>query len=61
MIIRLCAKEPRLRLKVFLPRAGLELGAARSTGQHLTQRATGAPNPDDEPPHPNANFSPCNL
>ena len=33
---RLCAKEPRLRVKKFPPTAGLEPGTARSVGQRLT-------------------------
>ena len=32
---RLCAMEPRLRLKRSLPQAGLELTTARSVGQRL--------------------------
>ena len=40
---RLCAMEPRLRLtEKISPRAGLDLGTARSVGQHLTHRTTGA-------------------
>ena len=39
---RLCAMEPRLRMKEFPPPAGLELETARSAGQHLTYLATGA-------------------
>ena len=30
---RLCAMEPRLRLKKFLPQAGLKLGTAKSADQ----------------------------
>ena len=33
---RLCAMEPRLRLKRSSPQAGLELTTARSVGQRLT-------------------------
>ena len=33
---RLCAMEPRLRLKRSSPRAGLELTTTRSVGQRLT-------------------------
>ena len=33
---RLCAMEPRLRLKRPLPQAGLELAIARSVGNRLT-------------------------
>ena len=32
---RLCAMESRLRLKISLPQAGHETGAARSVGQRL--------------------------
>ena len=39
---RLCAKEPRSRLERLPPTAGLEPGSARSTGRHLTYRATEA-------------------
>ena len=39
---RLCAMEPRLRLKRFPPPAGLESETARSAGQRLTYLATGA-------------------
>ena len=35
---RLCAMEPRLRLRRFPSLAGLELGTARLTGQRLTKR-----------------------
>ena len=47
---RLCAMEPRLRVKRSSPQAGLELTTARSVGQRLTHRATGAP-PDAEVQH----------
>ena len=40
---RLCAIEPHLELKRALPHAGLKLMTARSVGQRLTHRATGAP------------------
>ena len=33
---RLCALEPRLRLRKSSPHAGLEHGTARSVGQRLT-------------------------
>ena len=37
-----CAMEPRLRLEMSLPRAGLEPRTAQSIGQGLTYCATGA-------------------
>ena len=37
------ATEPCLRLERFLPRAGLELGIARSVGERLSHLATGVP------------------
>ena len=40
---RLCAMEPRLRLKRFPPQAGIEPGTARSVGQRFTHLGTGAP------------------
>ena len=38
---RLCAVEPRLRLKRSSPQAGLELTTARSVGQRLTHTRKG--------------------
>ena len=40
---RMCTTEPRLQMKRSLSQAELEDGTARSAGQRLTLRATGAP------------------
>ena len=40
----LCAMEPPFTVEKISPRAGIELGTARSVGQRLTHLATGAPN-----------------
>ena len=44
---RLCAMEPHLWLRKFLPWAGIELVTARLVGQHLTHWATRAPPPGE--------------
>ena len=43
LVIKLCATEPCLRLKRFLPPAGLRPQTDKLAGQWLSYLATGAP------------------